>query len=53
MSCIHCSEKTGKLAVAWGSEVPIFNPFSMEDEAGGDEGAEEKVSVDGGRMPCV
>jgi len=54
VSCVHCAEKTGRLSVAWGSEVVIFKPISIEDETGGvyegDNCLEEKVKMRGGEV---
>ena len=34
MSCLHCAESTGQLVVAWGAEVVIFEPSSVEEASG-------------------
>ena len=50
VSSVHCAEKTGRLSVAWGSEVVIFKPISVEDEASGvyeGDNVEEKVGCEG------
>ena len=31
ISCIHCAEYSGSIAVAWGSDVMIFEPQPLED----------------------
>ena len=40
VSCLHCAEAVGKLVVAWGSEVVIFEPSITE-------GPEEKGHATG------
>lgn len=32
MSCLHCAENVGRLVVAWGAEVVIFEPSMLEDK---------------------
>lgn len=36
VSCLHCSELMGRLVVAWGAEVVIFEPSSVEETSGPD-----------------
>ena len=31
INCVHCAESVGKIAVAWGSDVMIFEPESPEE----------------------
>lgn len=31
ISCIHCAEYSGKIAVAWGTDAMIFEPELLED----------------------
>lgn len=36
VSCLHCVETTGRVIVAWGSEVVIFEPSTPEELSGSD-----------------
>lgn len=37
ISCVHCAELVGKIAVAWGSDVVIFEPEPLEETSGATE----------------
>lgn len=46
VSCVHCAETMGRLAVAWGSEVVVFEASAVEELNGlysKDESPENKV----------
>ena len=48
VSCLHCAEAIGRLVVAWGSEVVIFEPSLIEGlsgpvDKGNEDGAVRKV----------
>ncbi len=36
VSCLHCAESTGRLVVAWGAEVVIFEPSNVDETSGPD-----------------
>ena len=40
ISCIHCAELVGRVAVAWGSDVVIFEPELVEDSSASSNGNE-------------
>ena len=31
ITCVHCTELVGKIAVTWGSDVVIFHPELLEE----------------------
>ena len=33
INCVHCAESVGKIAVAWGSDVVVFEPELLEDSS--------------------
>ena len=42
ISCIHCAECSGKIAVAWGTDAMIFEPELLEDA--GNRGSSDEVN---------
>ena len=40
ISCVHCAELVGRIAVAWGSDVVIFEPGLVEDSSASFNGSE-------------
>lgn len=34
ITCVHCAEQVGKISVAWGSDVVIFQPEPLDENQG-------------------
>ena len=40
VSCVHCAEAVGRVAIGWGTDVVILDPSSVEELIGSNQGGQ-------------